>query len=99
MSIAARRKSQPDGKPGHLRVDTVHLGDRDGEKGVNVVDEETQFQYLGAAPRITYHFLGPRLEGLLAAFPFRIEAFHADNGSSEFGIDAGSPGWSDPNGS
>ncbi len=34
MSIAARRKPQPDGKPGYLRVDTVHLGGSPGLKGV-----------------------------------------------------------------
>ena len=62
----------------------MHLGDRAGRKGihlVNVVDEVTQFQHLGAVPRIGHHFLVPRLEALLSAFPFRITAFHADNGS------------------
>ena len=56
----------------------------DGRKGVyiiNVVDEVTQFQHLGAAPRITQHFLVPVLEALLSAFPFTVQAFHADNGS------------------
>ena len=84
VAIGVRRKPRPDGKPGHLRVDTVHLGDRDDRKGIyliNVVDEVTQFQHLGAVPRITQHFLVPRLEALLAAFPFTIHAFHADNGS------------------
>ncbi len=84
VPIAARRKPRPDGKPGYLRVDTVHLGDRDGEKGVyviNIVDEITQFEHLGAVPRVTHHFLIPCLERLLAAFPFRVEGFHADNGS------------------
>ncbi|MYB05659.1 MAG: DDE-type integrase/transposase/recombinase, partial [Gemmatimonadetes bacterium] len=79
-----RRKPRPDGKPGHLRVDTVHLGDRERRKGIyliNVVDEVTQFQHLGAVPRITHHSLVPRLEALLSAFPFAIHAFHADNGS------------------
>ena len=84
VAIGVRRKPQPNGKPGYLRVDTVHLGDHGGEKGiylVNVVDEVTQFQHLGAVPRITQQFLVPRLEALLSAFPFTIHAFHADNGS------------------
>ena len=31
--IGLRQAPQPDGRPGHVRVDTVHQGDRDGEKG------------------------------------------------------------------
>ena len=84
VAIGVRRKPDPGGQPGFLRVDTVHLGDRAGKKGIyliNVVDEVTQFQHLGAVPRIGHHFLVPRLEALLSAFPFRITAFHADNGS------------------
>ena len=84
VCIGQRRKPTPDGRPGHLRVDTVHLGDREGEKGIyiiNVVDEVTQFQHLGAVPNITEHFLIPLLEALITAFPFTVEAFHADNGS------------------
>ena len=60
VSIGVRRKPQPGGKPGFLRVDTVHLGDLRGKKGIyliNVVDEVTQFQHLGAVPRITRHFM------------------------------------------
>ena len=30
--IGERRRPQPDGKPGHVRVDTVHRGDRNGVK-------------------------------------------------------------------
>ena len=84
VAIGVRRKPRPDGRPGFLRVDTVHLGDRAGRKGIyliNAVDEVTQFQHIGAVPRLGHHFLVPRLKALLSAFPFRIEAFHADNGS------------------
>ena len=42
----------PEGRrPGFLRVDTVHQGDLDGNKGVyliNAVDEVTQFEFAGA---------------------------------------------------
>ena len=84
VRIGQRRKPTPDGRPGHVRVDTVHLGDREGRKGIyviNVVDEVTRFQHLGAVPNITEYFLIPLLEALTTAFPFTVEAFHADNGS------------------
>ena len=83
-SIGVRRKPRPQGRPGFVRVDTVHSGDRDGEKGVfviNMVDEVTQFQQLAAVPRITEYFLVPVLGALITAFPFRVLAFHADNGT------------------
>ena len=78
--IGQRRKP----RPGFVRVDTVHSGDRDGERGayvINMVDEMTQYQQLAAVPRITEHYMVPVLEALLGAFPFRVLAFHADNGS------------------
>lgn len=34
VSIAERRRPEPHGQPGYWRVDTVHQGDWDGEKGV-----------------------------------------------------------------
>ncbi len=83
-SFGVRRKPRPDGQPGFLRVDTVHLGDLDGKKGayvINVVDEVTQFQHLGAVRRITQQFMVPILEDLISAFPFTVQAFHVDNGS------------------
>jgi hypothetical protein len=33
VAIGQRRAPQPEGRPGYLRVDTVHQGDRDGVKG------------------------------------------------------------------
>ena len=67
-----------------MRVDTVHQGDRDGVKGlylINLVDEVTQHEFVGAAVGISERFLLPLLEGLLLSFPFAILGFHADNGS------------------
>ena len=32
-NIGERRKPEPCGKPGYIRVDSVHQGDKDGEKG------------------------------------------------------------------
>ncbi len=34
VSIGERRCPEPEGRPGYLRVDTVHQGDQDGVKGV-----------------------------------------------------------------
>ena len=84
VAIGARRPPRPDGRPGFVRVDTVHQGDLDGNKGVyliNVVVEVTQFEYVGAVAAISERFLVPVLEGLLDLFPFAILGFHADNGS------------------
>ena len=84
VSIGERRAPQPAGRPGYLRVDTVHQGDRDGAKGVyhiNAVDEVTQWQVVGATAQISEAWLIPVLEAMLAQFPFRILGFHSDNGS------------------
>ncbi len=84
VSIGERRKPQPLGRPGDLRIDTVHQGDQDGEKGVyhiNVVDEVTQWQVVGAVEQISEAFLKPMLEALLSQFSLRIRGFHSDNGS------------------
>ena len=85
VAIGERRAPQPEGRPGYLRVDTVHQGDQaDGTKGVyhiNAVDQVTQWEVLGAAPQISETWLEPVLEAMLAQFPFRIRGFHSDNGS------------------
>ena len=84
VNIGERRKPFPAGRPGYLRVDSVHQGDLDGIKGVyliNAVDEVTQFQVVCAVERISEAFLLPVLEALMAAFPFVILGFHSDNGS------------------
>ena len=84
VSIGERRKPQPQGQPGFLRLDTVHQGDGPEGKGVyhiNAVDEVTQWQIAGATPRISEAYLEPVLENMLRQFPFRILGFHSDNGS------------------
>ena len=84
IAIGERRRPQPFGQPGYLRVDAVHQGDLDGIKGLyhlNLVDEVTQFQFVGSLERIETPCLAPVLEALLQAFPFHIRGFHADNGS------------------
>jgi transposase InsO family protein len=84
IAIGERRKPVPQGRPGFLRVDTVHQGDRDGVKGVyhiNAVDEVTQWQVIACAPAISEVWLLPLLESMLQQFPFEIRGFHSDNGS------------------
>jgi transposase InsO family protein len=84
VAIGERRRPDPQGRPGYLRVDTVHQGDLDGTKGlyhVNAVDEVTQWQVVGATAHISEAWLLPVLEAMLAQFPFRIRGFHSDNGS------------------
>jgi transposase InsO family protein len=84
VSIGERRQPDPQGRPGYLRVDTVHQGDRDGVKGVyhlNAVDEITQWQVVGAAEQISETWLLPVLQAMLEQFPFPIRGFHSDNGS------------------
>ncbi len=83
-NIGIRMKPITYGKPGYLRVDTVHQGDLDKEKGVyhiNLVDEVIQWEIVGAAEGISERFLKPLLKNLLAQFPFVILGFHSDNGS------------------
>lgn len=84
VPIGERRKPNPQGKPGFLRVDTVHQGDLEYEKGVyhiNIVDEVTQWEVVGAVEKISEAYLVPLLEILLEQFPFCIIEFHSDNGS------------------
>jgi transposase InsO family protein len=84
VAIGERRRPEPGGRPGYLRVDTVHQGDLEGAKGVyhiNAVDEVTQWQVVGATEQISEAYLQPVLRAVLAQFPFRIRGFHSDNGS------------------
>lgn len=84
VPIGERRKPEPYGKPGFLRVDTVHQGDKEGEKGVyhiNVVDAVLQWEIVGAVEKISEAYLVPLLQDLMDQFPFVILEFHSDNGS------------------
>jgi hypothetical protein len=56
VTIAERRCPDPQGRPGYLRVDTVHQGDQNGVKGlfhINAVDEVTQWEVASATQRIS----------------------------------------------
>ncbi len=84
MNIGERKKPFPNDQPGYIRIDTVHQGDLDKEKGVyhiNAVDEVTQFEVIMSVVAISERFLLPVLEQMLSLFPFTINNFHSDNGS------------------
>ena len=84
VPIGQRRAPQPNGRPGYIRIDSVHQGDQDGGKGVyhiNAVDSVTQFQLVATCEKISEAYLLPVIRQLLEEFPFVILGFHADNGS------------------
>ncbi len=84
IPIGEREKPEAQGRPGFLRLDTVHQGDSPTGKGIyhiNAVDEVPRWEIVLAAPRISEAYLLPVLENLLAQFPFLIRGFHSDNGS------------------
>ena len=84
VSIGERRQPEPKGKPGYLRVDTVHQGTHDGNAGlfhINAVDTVTQWEVIGCVETICERHLIPVLEAMLHQFPFKIIGFHCDNGS------------------
>jgi len=90
IPIGQRRKPEPNGCPGYIRIDTVHQGDCMGrieegmKKGVyhiNMVDEVIQWEIIGSVEGISERFLAPLLEQLIRQFPFRVINFHSDNGS------------------
>jgi transposase InsO family protein len=84
VNIGEHRKPEPEGKPGYIRVDTIHQGDSEKQKGVyhiNTVDEVVQFECIGAAEKITEKYLLPLLKKIIESYPYKIINFHADNGS------------------
>jgi len=82
--IGERVKPESQGRPGHIRIDTVHQGDLEKQKGVyhiNAVDEVTQWEIVASINKISESNLTPLLESMLKQFPFQVVGFHSDNGS------------------
>lgn len=82
--IGERRKPEPSGAPGYLRVDTVHQGDFGKKKGVyhiNHVDEVTQWEVVLSVEQLIEACVEPALEEAFSLMPFSIKNFHSDNGS------------------
>ena len=84
IPIGKRMKPRPEGRPGFLRIDTVHQGDKDNKKGIyhiNIVDEITQSEFIFSVPAISELYLKDVLWDLNTICPFVIKNFHSDNGS------------------
>ena len=84
VTIGVRKAPAPEGRPGFIRIDSVHQGDQDGVKGlyhINAVDCVTQWQVVASVQTISEAHLLPVIEQMLAQFPFTLIGFHADNGS------------------
>jgi hypothetical protein len=82
--IGVRKAPAPEGRPGFIRIDSVHQGDHDGIKGlyhIDAVDCVTQWQIVATVQAISEAHLLPVIEQMLEQFPFVILGFHADNGS------------------
>ena len=83
-AIGLRKAPAPGGRPGFIRIDSVHQGDFDGAKGVyhiNAVDCVTQWQVVGSCERLNEACVLPVLAEMFEQFPFQLLGFHADNGS------------------
>lgn len=85
IPIGMRRRPEPNGQPGFIRVDSVHQGDDPvlgkGVYHVNFVDEVTQWELVACVPQITEYYLRPIFKSILTQFPFVVQNFHSDNGS------------------
>jgi hypothetical protein len=84
VKIGIRKAPSPQGRPGYIRIDTVHQGDQEGVKGVyhiNAADIVTQWELMASVERISEAILLPVIGLLLECFPFEILGFHSDSGS------------------
>ena len=84
ITIGVRKAPTPEGRPGFIRIDSVHQGDLDGAKGlyhINAVDCLTQWEVTATLQTICERHLVPIIEQMIEQFPFAILGFHADNGS------------------
>ena len=82
-SIGIRKSPEPEGRPGYLRIDTVHQGDKAKKKGVyhvNAVDEVTQMCVVVSVGKIDKEHMIVVLKKIIEYFPFKIIEIHADNG-------------------
>lgn len=82
-NIGERTKPEPNGKPGYIRVDTVHQGDlatdltSKGQKyikgvyHINFVDEVTQWEIVASVEQISEAFLEPILKLIIAQYPIK----------------------------
>ena len=65
VNIGVRKAPAPDGRPGFIRIDSVHQGDWDGVKSlyhINAVDCVTQWQVVASVQTIAENHLLPVIE-------------------------------------
>lgn len=82
-TIAVRRAPLPEQRAGFIRIDSVHQGNLDGQRGlyhINAVDCVTQWQVVASVPTLTREHMLPVLAAMLAQFPFKVLGFHSDGG-------------------
>lgn len=77
VPIGITMKPENYGKPGSIRVDTVHQRDI---YHINSVDEITQWEIVICVPQISEDYMKPALLDLLDQYPFLIFNFHSDRG-------------------
>lgn len=78
IPIGMTKPPEDYGRPGSLRVDSVHQRDL---YHINAVDVVTQWEIVFCVPMISEHFLKPALEIIVDQCPFIIFNFHSDRGS------------------
>lgn len=66
----------------YLTIDELKQdeNERKGVYHINIIDEVTQFEFIGSTEKISEAFLIPILQKLIECFPFVVIGFHADNG-------------------
>lgn len=77
VPIAITMKPENFGRPGSIRVDTVHQND---VFHINSVDEITQWEIVVCVPQICEACMIPALEDMMSQYPFVIFNFHSDRG-------------------
>ncbi|MGF6597621.1 transposase InsO family protein [Paraburkholderia sp. GAS448] len=83
-AIAVRRAPAPENRPGFIRIDSVHQGNTEDQRGVyhiNAVDCVTQWEVVATVPTLEREHLLPVLRDMIDQSPFRILGFHSDGGS------------------
>jgi len=78
VSIGLAQMPEDYGRPGSLRVDTVHQRDL---YHINAVDIVTQWEVVVCLPAISERFLKSALEQIIDQCPFTVFSFHSDRGS------------------
>jgi hypothetical protein len=78
VGIGITQKPQNIGKPGSVRVDSVHQRD---VYHINTIDEITQWEVVFCVERITEECMRQALPLIFDQYPFLIFNFHSDRGS------------------